>query len=114
MNCDEETQTKYVKSQKTGEWVTIDMTHMDYHSTFSRTLQELKDNRMALNKIINDQDDESIDWEREFYVMTDAVEHYSGKYKELEKQRDVLESQFRQFLEQSKEIVEIMEDSVTN
>jgi hypothetical protein len=106
MNCDKETQTKYVKSQKTGEWVAIDMTHMDYHSTFSRTLQELKDNRMALNKIINDQDDESIDWEREFNIMTGAVTMYNDKYKELLTVNETLKTNFRKFLEDSKKLLE--------
>jgi hypothetical protein len=97
---------KYVQSQKTGEWVEIDMTDMDYHSTFSKTLQELKVSRMALNKIINDQDDESIDWEREFNIMTDAVNMYNDKYKELLTTNQTLKTNFRKFLEDSNQLLE--------
>jgi hypothetical protein len=44
--------TKYVKSQKTGEYVPIEEGDMDYNTKFAKTLEELIVERDAINKIV--------------------------------------------------------------
>ena len=43
---------KYVKSQKSGEWVPIGPEDMDYER-FGKTFEELIEMRDAINKIVN-------------------------------------------------------------
>ena len=47
----EERMIKYVKSQKTGEWIPIGPDDMDY-TRYGKTLEELIIERDAINKIV--------------------------------------------------------------
>lgn len=47
----EERMIKYVKSQKTGEWIPIGPEDMDY-TRYGKTLDELIEMRDAINKIV--------------------------------------------------------------
>jgi hypothetical protein len=43
---------KYVKSQKTGEYVPITKGDMDFNTKFAQTITELTVERDAINKVI--------------------------------------------------------------
>ncbi len=43
---------KFVKSQKTGEWLPITKGDMDFNTPFAKTIEELTEERDAMTRII--------------------------------------------------------------